>query len=213
MPRRKTLVKKRAAANKKVTLKPTPTTTFRWGESYTSLLLGIVVVVIGVLFIASLLKTHHTQDITATSTVRNQQPTVMPTPSQQIYTVQEGDDLWSIAEKFYNDGYKWTEIAKANNITNPSYIYRNDKLVIPTLPTSGLPKTIENTQLVQPTPTPQTNPQAITTATYTVQADDDLWHIAVRAYADGYKWVDIARANNLTEPDYIHVGDVLKLPR
>ncbi len=217
MPRKKkTPVKKRATrTRKKETRVVKPEKTFRWGESYTSLLLGIVVVIIGVLFVASLLKTHHTQDISATSTV-NIEPTKQEQqikPQQQTYVVQSGDDLWHIAEKYYQDGYKWTEIAKANNITNPSYIYKNDTLIIPTLPTSALSKTMTDNQIVTPTPDQNANPQAITTNTYTVQKGDDLWHIAIRAYADGYKWVDIAQANNLANPSYIYSGNVLTIPR
>lgn len=42
---------------------------------------------------------------------------------------------------------------------------------------------------------------------------DHLWGIAVRAYGDGYKWVEIARENNLVNPNLIHPGNVLSLPR
>ncbi|PIZ97158.1 MAG: lectin, partial [Candidatus Levybacteria bacterium CG_4_10_14_0_2_um_filter_35_8] len=38
-------------------------------------------------------------------------------------------------------------------------------------------------------------------------------NIAVRAYGDGYRWVDIARANGLENPDLIFSGNVLKIPR
>jgi putative chitinase len=57
----------------------------------------------------------------------------------------------------------------------------------------------------------QTN--KITDSTYTVAKGDNLWDIAVRAYGDGYKWTDIARANNLSNPGSIYSGDTLKLPR
>ena len=32
------------------------------------------------------------------------------------YTIAKGDSLWTIAVSAYGDGYKWTEIAKNNNI-------------------------------------------------------------------------------------------------
>jgi len=47
------------------------------------------------------------------------------------YTVVRGDTLWSIAKKFYNDGSRYPEIAKANNITNPDLIHAGQKLLIP----------------------------------------------------------------------------------
>lgn len=48
---------------------------------------------------------------------------------------------------------------------------------------------------------------------YTVVHGDSLWKIAVAKYNDGYRWVDIARANNLANPDVIHAGNVLTLPQ
>lgn len=57
------------------------------------------------------------------------------------------------------------------------------------------------------------NTQAIEGTTYTVARGDSLWDIAVRAYNDGYKWVEIAKANNLSHPGVIHAGNTLTLPR
>ncbi len=34
-------------------------------------------------------------------------------------TVQKGDTLWELADKYYGDPFKWDLIAEANNITNP----------------------------------------------------------------------------------------------
>lgn len=39
------------------------------------------------------------------------------------YTAKKGDCLWSICKKFFNDGGKYKEIAKLNNISNPNLIY------------------------------------------------------------------------------------------
>lgn len=53
----------------------------------------------------------------------------------------------------------------------------------------------------------------ITSDKYIVVHGDNLWTIAERAYGDGYKWVDIAEANNLDNPDIIHAGNEFTLPR
>ncbi len=46
------------------------------------------------------------------------QPVVVePVPAageSRTYTVQKGDSLWKIADKFYGDGRKWKDIADAN---------------------------------------------------------------------------------------------------
>lgn len=53
-------------------------------------------------------------------------------PSNNVsYTVSSGDSLYAIAQKYYGDGNRYTEIAAANNITNPNMIYEGQELIIP----------------------------------------------------------------------------------
>jgi nucleoid-associated protein YgaU len=47
------------------------------------------------------------------------------------YTVQKGDSLWTIAVRSYGDGYQWTKIASANNITHPNVIHAGNVLSLP----------------------------------------------------------------------------------
>lgn len=57
----------------------------------------------------------------------------------QKYTVVSGDTLWGIAEKFYGDGSKYTQIFEANRSVwssngqkeDPNILYPNWELVIP----------------------------------------------------------------------------------
>lgn len=174
----------------------------KWGESYTSLFLGAVVVVVALVLAFSFIRSknllNHGQT-QSTSTVVKQDVKVMP----KTYTVQSGDFLWSIAEKIYGSGYNWVDLAKANNLENPGVLYAGTKLIVPDV----APKTVT----VQVNPAQVQNP--ITGNNYTVVQGDFLWDIAVRAYGDGYQWVKIANANNLTSPSMIFSGNVLQLPR
>ncbi|MDD2495609.1 MAG: GH25 family lysozyme [Candidatus Absconditabacteria bacterium] len=52
-------------------------------------------------------------------------------PSAKYHTVVKGDTLWAIAKKYYGDGNKYPEIARANNIANPNIISVGQKLLIP----------------------------------------------------------------------------------
>lgn len=48
-----------------------------------------------------------------------------------IYTIQQGDTLWSISERFMDSGYSYTELASINNIVDPNYLEVGDKILIP----------------------------------------------------------------------------------
>lgn len=125
------------------------------------------------------------------------------------YTVKEGDTLFTIAEKYYADGYKYPEIAKANNLTNVDQIEIGQILQIP-----------------KPSPSPKQE-EALGTGgddstiwgpriegnTYTVVEGDWLSKIAGRAYGDIFAYDRIAKANNIPNPDHIESGMVLTIPR
>ncbi|MBD3246140.1 MAG: LysM peptidoglycan-binding domain-containing protein [Candidatus Omnitrophica bacterium] len=51
----------------------------------------------------------------------------------KTYSVREGDNLWKISRRFYNDPYKWLWVFKANmdQITDPDQIYPKQVLEIP----------------------------------------------------------------------------------
>lgn len=52
-------------------------------------------------------------------------------PAGQSYTVESGDTLWAIAERFLGDGNRYQEIANANGIANPDLINPGQVLNIP----------------------------------------------------------------------------------
>lgn len=139
------------------------------------------------------------------------EPTAAPKKEEPVkegqYVVKAGDNLWNIAERHYKSGYNWVDIARANKLSNPGQITAGTKLNLPKV-TAKTPTTMANDQKN----TTQVGPK-ISGDSYKIAKGDNLWNIAVRAYGDGYKWVDIARANKLTNPGLIHVNNTLKLPR
>ena len=71
-------------------------------------------------------------------------PTYRPvaTPPQQpqaqsyggqggVHTVQRGETLWSIAARYYGDGQRWRDIARANNIPNEHQLRIGQRLQLP----------------------------------------------------------------------------------
>lgn len=54
-----------------------------------------------------------------------------PINSGRYHTVVKGDTLWAIAQKYYGNGSRYPEIARANNISNPNIINVGQKLLIP----------------------------------------------------------------------------------
>ncbi|MDX6502515.1 MAG: hypothetical protein QOG23_5779 [Blastocatellia bacterium] len=54
-----------------------------------------------------------------------------PEPAARTHTVESGDTLWAIAERFYGDGNKYQVIADASGIPNPDLIYPGQVLTIP----------------------------------------------------------------------------------
>lgn len=181
-------------------------------DSYISLVLGLAV-----LFVVGILVFNYTRkgSVTpATNTQTETQNQNAGTPNSDKYTVKEGDTLWSIAEARYKSGYNWVTIQGANNLEQPGMIEVGQVLVLP----SAAPILVDNggtmvgQTLSSATDTPSQPTVAPASGTYTVQHGDTLWSIAEARYKDGYKWTNIAQANNLGNPSLIHAGNVLTLP-
>ena len=124
--------------------------------------------------------------------------------STKEHTVVKGETLWSIAEDSFGSGYNWVDVKSENKLTS-------DKIEV------GQKLTIPEVAAKKPTVTKEVvtveTEKAISGDTYVIEKGDSLWKIAVRAYGDGYKWVEIARENNLKNPNIIYIGTVLNLSR
>ncbi|OIP82709.1 hypothetical protein AUK04_04270 [Candidatus Roizmanbacteria bacterium CG2_30_33_16] len=143
---------------------------------------------------------------------RNNKPVIQTkkntTPPLKIYTVNEGDSLWTIAETNYGSGYNAIDIIKANKLQDPNNLIKGQKLLIPIVtplfPTRGEINGDENNQ---------TNQVTSNQEVYLVQPGDYYWKIAEMMYGDGNLMNKIMEANNITDPNYINPGMILKIPR
>ncbi len=209
-------------------------------QSKLSLVLGaLIILVIGIL-IFNFFNKGKSDLGPAQQTEQQAQEDVQPDKLPGKYTVKEGDTLFTIAEKYYQDGFKFEEIAKANNLSDVNAIETGQVLEIPKL----AQLTAEAQPSTSPAPTPEASPspaasQAPETAeviapqadlgtgggnttiwgskiegdTYTVQEGDWLSTISARAYGDIFSYQKLAQANNISNPDLIIPGQVLKIPR
>ena len=160
------------------------------------------------------------------------------------YKVKEGDTLFLIAQKYYDDGNKYTKIITENKLPSDS-ITPGQELTIPKLeaaaasasPSSSPEASAESSPSSSPSEAPSSSatPQAsavpasagekgaaaaqpswgasISGDTYTVVKGDWLSTISARAYGDLMQYNKIAQANNISNPNAIEVGTVLKIPR
>lgn len=48
--------------------------------------------------------------------------------------------------------------------------------------------------------------------THTIAENEHLWMISERYFRSGYNWVDIAKENNLENPNLLSVGQELRIP-
>jgi nucleoid-associated protein YgaU len=118
-------------------------------------------------------------------------------PSEEIteyYTVQPGDTLSKIASRLYGNAGKYPIIFEANLevIKDPNLIYPGQILRIIKPPVGQTPSD-----------------------TYTVKTGDTLSKIAKQFYGDARKYSIIFEANRniLKDPNIIHPGQILRIPK
>lgn len=185
-------------------------------QSYLSLILGVFIVVV----LAVLLYNYFskpTGDIGPSGQAGEEFGLTEDVSKENLpgkYTVKEDDTLFLIAQKYYDDGYLYSEIVKTNSLQNENLIEVGQVLEIP-----RVEKQAEAS--LTPSPEPATGGaenqtvwgEKISSDTYTVVEGDWLSKIAGRAYGDIMTYEKIAEANNISNPDLIEPGMVLKIPR
>jgi len=137
------------------------------------------------------------------------------------HTVQYGDTLSGIAWRY---GTTTNALMQANSLYS-DFIYQGQRLCIPTggvasgpsapptyappasePPSSAMPSQPGSGPSAKPAPPPQQAPQY---TYYTVRADDTLMSIAWRF---GVSQEAIMRANNISNPNFVYVGQRLIIP-
>jgi LysM repeat protein len=132
-------------------------------------------------------------------------------PTGNVYVVQRGDTLTNLAIRF---GTTINTLVQLNGITNPNNIFVGQTLQLPSgtgapIPTATpVPLATATTGGIIPTPTRTgTNPNS--GQTYVVQPYDSLYRLSIRF---NVSIVALARANNITNYNYIQIGQVLVIP-
>lgn len=175
-------------------------------QSKLSLVLGaLIILVIGILIYNYFNKNK--PDLGPSQQTEITQEDISPDKLPGKYTVKEGDTLFTIAENYYQDGSKFEEIAKANNITDVDSIVTGQILELPKLADVSLTPSADSA-ITQNEWGPE-----ITGNTYTVQEGDWLYTIAGRAYGDINAYQKLIEANNISNPDLLYPGTVLNIPR
>ncbi len=181
-------------------------------ESTISTALGALVVIIVGILIFNYFKQTPSQEEEITPEAAQEEAEIIfeenetgekvPNNLPATHKVTSSENLWKIAEKYYTSGYNWVDIARENELSNANIVVVGQELIIPKV---AVRKPLAEVKKVAGA--------AITEETYKVQKGDNLWEICVRAYGDGYKWIDVAKVNNLANPNLILVDQELKLPR
>ena len=112
------------------------------------------------------------------------------------YTVQSGDTLSGIANRYSTTV---NHLASLNDISNPNRIYVGQRLLV---------RQQASSQTNTNTSSNTANTSSSATGTYTIQFGDTLSGIANKF---GTNYESLASLNNISNPNRIYVGQVLKL--
>ena len=102
---------------------------FSFQESYPSLILGAIIIIILGLLVANFFSRRDGQDIGEAQQVEQMQ-TEEPMAGSE-YTIRENDSLSKISEAVYGTQEFWPDLARINNVSNPNRILVGSNLQLP----------------------------------------------------------------------------------
>ncbi len=131
----------------------------------------------------------------------------------RTHTVEEGESLWAIAERYYGNGAMHTRIEEANKgrMGKGGALYVGAKLVIPGVPASDAPTTKRDEPSRNAfTPKKPANGEKF----HVVQKGETLGDIAKKTLGSAKRWPDLVKANKgtITDPDNVPAGLRIRIP-
>lgn len=125
------------------------------------------------------------------------------------YTVQSGDSLTSVANKY---SISVGELAAANNMSDDAHLIRGKTITIPVAGTTPINKsaTAKKTTKEQSATTKAKGKILKSTETYTVKSGESLNSLANKY---GVSVADLAATNNLSVTDKLKIGQTIKVPK
>ena len=172
----------------------------KWQDSYGSIILGAIIVVIIGLLVANFISKRN-QEIDGgikTEEAAQIESTDEAKPGQD-YKITAGDSLSKISEKSYGSMDFWPALAQANKIANPNLIYTDTTIKIPAK---------EEAEKIS---------SDMKVTSYKVQEGDTLFTISEKMYGNGSQWRRIDSANKVGRlPNgnpLIFTGSTITIPR
>ncbi|MCP9314008.1 LysM peptidoglycan-binding domain-containing protein [Liquorilactobacillus nagelii] len=129
----------------------------------------------------------------STSTSSNKTSSSSTTAASGTYTVKSGDTLYGIAA---NNNTSVSSLVSLNSITDPDNIYVGQVLKLSSSSSSSKVTTTTSSSSTK------------TSGSYTIKSGDTLYQIAI---ANGLSVSQLASLNNISDPNEVYVGQVLKL--
>ncbi|MFZ2624891.1 MAG: LysM peptidoglycan-binding domain-containing protein, partial [Propionibacterium sp.] len=138
-----------------------------------------------------------------------------PRHGARWHTVAQGDDLWTLAERYCGDGSRWREILEANATSVLSPLQPLAPGTLLEIPASWPEQqTGPGSDQRSDAPVRLLNATRSAPEMVIVQPGDSLWQLAQQHLADGGRWPAIQQENAalVPDPDLIIPGQELRLP-
>lgn len=128
-------------------------------------------------------------------------PPAKPAPTQDTYTVKEGDSIAGIWASITGSERGWERMLEANPGVDPSRLKIGQVLKVPAAPV----RASESAPVKS----------AVGASAYTVESGDTLHRIAAKVYGDSRLWKQVYEANKSiigSDPAALKVGTKLQIP-